>query len=296
MLLRGGYLDMKTQSAQRTPDVDSSMLSGEDARELLRLSNRLHALPNDRVLRTRSFLEAFCELTNADVAICAQLVDFCPDVPIPTHVWGIDHGFKEEERAAFFASLRDLKANMHPVIDACRKYHTRPTAFRREDLIGDDAWYGSDFFKLYASPAGVDHIISPVFPLAAPNSVIGTGVMRRHGRPRFSEREQLLVHTFNAELGWFYESIAAPPQRATPGGQVAPLRPRLKRTLEHLLAGQSEKQVARTLGLTRDTVHQYVKEIYKHFDVSSRAELLARVLPDSANRPAPDDRGKTPPI
>ena len=248
---------------------------------LLRLSNRLHALPNDRVVRTRAFLETMCELADGDVAICAQLVDFCPDVPVPSHVWGIDHGFKEEERAAFFASLRDVKANMHPVIDACRKYHTRTTAFRREDLLSDEAWYGSDFFKKYATPAGVDHIISPVYPLAAPNSVIGTGVMRRHGRPPFSDREQALVFAFNAELGWFYESIAAAPQRAAVGAAPPTLRPRLKRTLEHLLAGQSEKQVARTIGVTRDTVHEYVKQIYKHFGVSSRAELLARVLPDS---------------
>lgn len=262
----------------RTASVNQTApLEADDLRLLLRLSNRLHALPLDRVVRTRAFLEAMCELADADVAICSQLNDFGPDAPIPTHVWGVDHGFKEEERGAFFASLRDVKANMHPVIDATRKYHDRPTAFRREDLLSDEAWYGCDFFKLYATPAGVDHIISPVFPLPGGNSVIGTGVMRRHGRPRFSVRDQMLVFALNAELGWFYDSIAATDRRLAP--ETPPLRPRLVRALEHLLAGQSEKEVARTIGVTRETVHQYVKEIYKHYGVRSRAELLARVLP-----------------
>lgn len=264
--------------APRTASNDNaSALETDDLRLLLRLSNHLHALPTDRIARTRAFLEAICELVDADVAICSQLNDFCPEASMPSHVWGLDHGFKEEERGAFFASLRDVKANMHPVIDATRPYYDRPTAFRREDLLSDDAWYGSDFFKLYATPAGVDHIISPVYPLGTTKAVIGTGVMRRHGRPRFSDREQVLMFAFNAELGWFYESIAAPPGRPSPDATRLP--PRVARTLEHLLAGQSEKEVARTIGVTRETVHQYVKEIYKHFGVRSRAELLARVLP-----------------
>jgi len=274
---------LSTQDSRPVSIRHSTTLDSDDLRLMLRLSNRLHSLPPDRILRTRSFLEALCELVGADVAICSQLNDFCPAVPVPSHVWGMDHGFREEERRAFFASLRDVKANIHPVIDATRKYYDRPTAFRREDLVSDDAWYGSDFFKLYATPAGVDHIISPVFPLAAPNCVVGSGVMRRHGRPRFTDAEQQLLFAFNAELGWFYESIAAPADRSTPG--AASLRPRLVRTLEHLLAGQSEKEVARTIGVTRETVHQYVKEIYKHFGVSSRAELLARVLPGNKNPP-----------
>ena len=48
------------------------------------------------------------------------------------------------------------------------------------------------------------------------------------------------------------------------------------RTGEGLLAGDSEKQVAAKLGLSRHTIHVYVKQLYKHYEVSSRAELLAQ--------------------
>ena len=53
------------------------------------------------------------------------------------------------------------------------------------------------------------------------------------------------------------------------------LSPRQAETLKLLLQGQSEKQVARALGVSVHTVHVYVKAIYRRFDVSSRAELLA---------------------
>ena len=44
------------------------------------------------------------------------------------------------------------------------------------------------------------------------------------------------------------------------------------------MEGDSEKQVAMRMGLSRTTVHQYVTMLYRRFDVQSRAELLARVL------------------
>ena len=56
------------------------------------------------------------------------------------------------------------------------------------------------------------------------------------------------------------------------------LSPRLRQTLEHLLAGDSEKQVARKLKLSPHTVHIYVKSLYRRFNVSSRGELLAKCL------------------
>lgn len=59
---------------------------------------------------------------------------------------------------------------------------------------------------------------------------------------------------------------------------ISDLPPRLQETLRHLLNGDSEKQVAIKMQLSRHTVHVYVKALYKRFDVNSRAELLSRCL------------------
>ena len=55
-----------------------------------------------------------------------------------------------------------------------------------------------------------------------------------------------------------------------------PLSPRERQTLELLLAGNAEKQIASRLSISRHTVHVYVKSLYKRFDVNSRPELLAK--------------------
>jgi len=55
-----------------------------------------------------------------------------------------------------------------------------------------------------------------------------------------------------------------------------PLSPRQRQTLELLLAGNAEKQIAARLSISRHTVHVYVKSLYKRFAVNSRPELLAK--------------------
>jgi DNA-binding NarL/FixJ family response regulator len=61
-----------------------------------------------------------------------------------------------------------------------------------------------------------------------------------------------------------------------PRPPAEPLSPRQRQTLELLLAGHAEKQIAARLQISRHTVHVYVKSLYKCFGVCSRAELLAR--------------------
>ena len=69
------------------------------------------------------------------------------------------------------------------------------------------------------------------------------------------------------------QRVAGKPSRSRP---AAPLAPRQRQTLELLLDGKSEKEIAHHLSISRHTVHVYVKMLYKRFGVSSRGELLAR--------------------
>ena len=75
------------------------------------------------------------------------------------------------------------------------------------------------------------------------------------------------------------------------------LSPRMRQTLDRLLAGDSEKQIANRLSVSPHTVHIYVKALYRGFDVCSRGELLARFVrvplrKESAQLPA---RAEKPP-
>lgn len=89
-------------------------------------------------------------------------------------------------------------------------------------------------------------------------------------------------------LADFCRLVGAPYSRP-PAEAIAGLSPRHVQTLQRLLVGDSEKQIAARLGVSRNTVHCYVTGLYRHFDVSTRAELLARFvrLPGGAPAPSP---------
>jgi DNA-binding CsgD family transcriptional regulator len=61
-------------------------------------------------------------------------------------------------------------------------------------------------------------------------------------------------------------------------GPAAECSPRVRQTLGRLLAGDSEKQIAIHLSVSPHTVHVYVKQLYRHYNVCSRGELLAKFV------------------
>jgi DNA-binding CsgD family transcriptional regulator len=140
------------------------------------------------------------------------------------------------------------------------------------------------------SPIDADHPTTRVGDLAAMLRVMRplNGSMPDHtvGRRRLLAD---LCRFIGVKVGTLPpESLGFPPT-PTAGGDspdpvesipepVSELSPRLEQTLRHLLGGDSEKQVARKLALSQHTVHVYVKALYRRFEVSSRAELLAKHL------------------
>lgn len=87
----------------------------------------------------------------------------------------------------------------------------------------------------------------------------------------FVARDRMILHLAHLEMSWVYESDVL---LATHG--AAALSPRQRQTLEYLLSGHSEKQIAGKMRLSPNTVHHHVKALHRHFGVSSRSELLAR--------------------
>jgi DNA-binding NarL/FixJ family response regulator len=121
-------------------------------------------------------------------------------------------------------------------------------------------------------PRRIEHcILGPLLP-AGGMLMAGIALDAAPRRRRaFSPRDRLLVSLLHGELGWVYQ-----PDLALVSPDSLELTPRQQQTLHSLLAGLGEKQIARQMSLSRNTVHHHVKAVYKHFRVSSRSELLAR--------------------
>lgn len=142
-----------------------------------------------------------------------------------------------------------------------------------EQLLELRQWHRSVSFNEYFRAAEVDAGLLSQHLLG--NGLFSTlSFHRPFGEPLFGRRERRLVYLFHQEIGPLIgKSLARAREPA-----VSDLAPRVRQTLDCLLEGDSEKQAAARLGLSQTTVHDYVRTLYRHFGVSSRAELLAYFL------------------
>lgn len=179
-------------------------------------------------------------------------------------------------RAQFAQCLSDGGHRDMPALGTLlpHAFSTGAVSFRYSDLSGGlRAFHESPFYDRYLR--GV-----PVGDALAANNVQPTGhlvsvwIMRERCDRAFSEPEESTLVFLNVLLTRLVGT------RLTTHGQAArpQLSPRLRQTLDALLAGDGEKQIASLLGLRRSTVHGYIRDLYRHYGVRSRPELMARFV------------------
>jgi FixJ family two-component response regulator len=115
------------------------------------------------------------------------------------------------------------------------------------------------------------HEQGPVPIFTKPHEVWTLLTMIRDATAGSLKRDRSLPQILSSQGDWLSHYAANVPAK----DQILKLSPRQREVLSFLLAGDALKEVAQKLQLSEHTVGDYVKQIYKHFSVSSRAELLA---------------------
>jgi DNA-binding CsgD family transcriptional regulator len=245
-------------------------------RALLRLSHDLHTLPADPIVRQRQLLSGACALLKAQVgfSIVGTLGSGGPSWKPSSFAHVGLHGHRAPALAHHF--LRTAQP-ADPALDAI----DRRLAIRagksitrtRQQLVADRKWYAFEHVTALRQPLGIDHCIYSSVPLTD-HGLVATVCLARPADDRrpFNPDDCRLLELLHEEARWIYLSDVT----LTATGELRALSPRQKLTLQYLLAGLSEKQIAARTRLSRNTVHHYVKAIYRHLGVTSRSELLAR--------------------
>jgi DNA-binding CsgD family transcriptional regulator len=165
----------------------------------------------------------------------------------------------------------------------------RPEAFwltagepRKDEGEGESEDSGDELVPVTPTKkvyGGTTFIMSQV-ALPHAGAVDQLGLHREWGDDPFTRPQHRMIRIFHVELARLWRRDVL--RRAKEPNSDLP--PRLSQTLEELLAGSSEKQIANKLELSRHTIHNYVKALHQRFGVSSRGELLAKagqVMQDS---------------
>jgi len=141
----------------------------------------------------------------------------------------------------------------------------------RDGFIDFEAFRRTPQYQMYFQQGGITDRIWCVFPVNPDaESLFCFDRIRR--RSRFTlEHEQLVAQALRG-IKWFHRQLLL--NHGLLVGN-APLSPAHRRLLLQLLSEKTEKEIAATLGLTRATTHKYVTDIFRSFNVSSRAGLMS---------------------
>jgi len=88
----------------------------------------------------------------------------------------------------------------------------------------------------------------------------------------FSQADELALYSLISPYGRIHYWLLL--ERGLINRCQKPLSMRQQQLIRFALNGQSEDQVSRQTGLSKKTVHTYMMEIYKNFNVNSRSELI----------------------
>lgn len=149
----------------------------------------------------------------------------------------------------------------------------RSRSFRLPELSSPEEYYASRFYQEHMRPLRAHDVMSGT-ALDGSSILTTLGLCREPSERPFGERER-------AMFGLLAESIGT-----RVGKRLATQRhkgrhhlsPREQMTLDALVAGDSEKQIAARLGISINTVHDYVKSLHRQFEVHSRGELLSYLV------------------
>jgi len=226
--------------------------------------------PEDALSWRRHLAEALGDLLDCRLALVTDIAGFGTDGP-PALEHPVDVGWASDADRAAFALYLDDDHAADPMLEAHSAVDGPVTAHERRMLLPDRGWYRHRHVMEYRRQAGVDSCIYASARIA-PGRSLAPGLHRAWGDRRFSEGDVELAFLVQHVLRGWYRVLLDREAHWIPEG----LAPRHRRILGHLLAGAAEKEIAQATGLRWHTVREYVKQIYRRLDVSSRAELITR--------------------
>jgi DNA-binding CsgD family transcriptional regulator len=251
-------------------------LRWEQMRQLLHLAWEASAIPDQKEMQ-QHLLAGLARILRADIVLFTSSSDRRRG-GLGRVTEFMDHGLSTDDRSFLTASFD--RTISHPGLSLLMERRDLfslegVVTAARQDLLPRSDWRSSAYFAEYVRPARLDEWIYSIRLGDGSGGVHGVSLHRRLGERRFDVEDRSLLHLFQLDLARRLLRPGLPPGAVEAGRR---LQPRERQVLSRLLAGDAEKEIAVRLDLTPNTVHQYVKAVYRACGVSSRPQLLARYL------------------
>ncbi len=263
-------------------DANKSLVDESDVRAIVRLVS--HAARADGGLpgQKRRLVEGLADLIGAD-RFMWNVTRFDPD---GIAALSLLHNWSEAEFAAISEWSYQTPDNdfNRAVGQLISEQPGLPWTRTMEQVTSADWWQQQCALSEAARRMRSSTQLFCCHPIPShPDTLSMLGLHRDEGRETWTAREARIAHIVFTEVAWLHADDAVP---AEDGSGITPLPPRLQTVLTLLIDGRVPKEIAQSLSLSVHTVRTYIRDLYAHFDVSGRPELLRRFMTgDGGDRP-----------
>lgn len=258
---------------------DTPKLTLRDAQTCLEIVSECRDLGADASAWHNHLLTRLRGLVGAQVVIGSNIAGFGEGRPVPLSLTRIGWESESAERV-WNAYASEVPVEQTPEYPRLVNFTGQIITLSRDEVWQKGLWYRSAAFNERHKPSGVDDYIISLGRAPRQRLVHSVWLHRAVGEKAFTRREWWLIHLIHGQIS----KLIGGPLASAAEPSVADLSPRQLQTLDRLLRGDSEKQIANALKLAQATVHEYVTGLYRHFGVSSKGELMARFVGRAAPR------------
>jgi hypothetical protein len=189
----------------------SGRLHLSDVRNAFRLIHECRDLGHDPAAWTRHAVERLTRLAGAQVGVVADLRPAEPEGMPGGRVFH-DSGWSSPRHRAYWFD-HNISNREYAQTPTFQKFATLAGPLRtrrREQLVGDAAWYRSaEFQDMHRLLELDDLLVSGRVTNTAPLCLFGLVLFRPLGEKRHGERERRLVHLFHQELARYVGTALA---------------------------------------------------------------------------------------
>ena len=221
-------------------------------------------------------LSSLLKLVDAQVVINSELENFGTTNSDETNCLSVHRAgwISDEAEKRWREYSQSIPVERTPEYPYLSKFSGQTMVLSRNQIWGKETWYRSHTFNEIHRECGIDDYVISICPTKIQGRCTTLWLHKGVGSRDFTHREQgiiSLIHTtINNEIGTYLAAADEP--------SLGSLTDRRLQVLDRLIAGDSEKQIAFKLEVGKAAIHDHVLAIYRHYQVSSRGELLAKFI------------------
>jgi len=260
----------------------SQRLRVSDVRRVFGILGDARDLPHDPERRERLIVDGMNELIGGSYGFAVRFIDYTPrrSARVGSVVMGTVQEPLQKKYTFDWGQRHPLRGD--PVVDrTLREYGPTVTTSMTRLCNREQIVRYSAYDELFA-PVGINDILVAFFRERDRTTVRGYAWHRRGRRRAYADRDLRLARLLiDEQFDLYRRGVFRASER------LDDLPPRLLQLLHLLLGPLGQKQIARELGVTYQTVRSYTKQLYDQLGVASREQLFVMFR---GQAPQPDSR------